>query len=50
MLVVGCGNSNLCEDMAECHKGPIEGIDISETVIKEMNERHEQRKQKTKDL
>ena len=30
--------------MAEHHKGPIEGIDISETVIKEMTEKHEQLK------
>lgn len=40
VLVVGCGNSLLCEDMAMEHKGRIVGIDISQTVIKEMNEKH----------
>ena len=41
ILVVGCGNSLLCEDMAKDHKGRIVGIDISKTVIKEMIEKHE---------
>lgn len=40
MLVVGNGNSDLCEDMAKCHAGKIVGIDISDTVTKEMNEKH----------
>ena len=40
VLVVGCGNSLLCEDMAMEHKGRIVGIDISQTVIKEMTEKH----------
>ena len=40
MLVVGNGNSDLCEDMAKCHSGKIVGIDISDTVTKEMNEKH----------
>ena len=33
----------LCEDMAMEHKGRIVGIDISETVINEMNEKHKQK-------
>ena len=41
VLVVGNGNSDLCEEMAKCHKGRIVGIDISETVTKEMTEKHE---------
>ena len=40
VLVVGNGNSDLCEDMAKCHAGKIVGIDISDTVTKEMNEKH----------
>lgn len=43
ILVVGCGNSNLCEDMAYRFKGPIEGIDISPTVIEEMKKKHQQK-------
>ena len=33
----------LCEDMAMEHRGRIVGIDISETVINEMNEKHKQK-------
>ena len=40
ILVVGCGNSNLCEDLAFHYQGPIEGIDISPTVIEEMKKKY----------
>ncbi|KAK8806625.1 hypothetical protein WA538_003694 [Blastocystis sp. DL] len=46
VLVVGCGNSMLCEDMALHHEGPIEGIDISQTVIEEMKKKHAKTKEK----
>ena len=36
----------LCEDMALHHEGPIEGIDISQTVIEEMKKKHEKTKEK----
>lgn len=40
ILFVGCGNSNICEDMAKEHKGSIEGIDISNTCIRNMRSIH----------
>ncbi|KAK8817122.1 hypothetical protein WA556_003019 [Blastocystis sp. ATCC 50177/Nand II] len=50
VLVVGCGNSNLCEDLAKQHQGRIVGTDISTTVIDEMKRRHAKNKEAAESL
>ncbi len=46
VLVVGCGNSKLSEDLYDVGCTELENIDISDTVVKQMTAKHQSKRSK----